>query len=662
MSWMQKLYDTYENCVGTPISLDESNPLIPLHHTLVNAHIEITIDTNGNFLRAKALNKIPTIIPVTPKSLTGRTSGCAPYPLAEKVHYLAGDYEKYGGQKALYFEEFLEQLEEWCASTDAHFKAEAVLRYVKHKCVISDLIHSSIMHIDDKGNLQTTWDDPKTKPDLFKFLGKKEIDQGDALVRWAVEIPGEPDSATWNDRALINAWMRYEETRQQSDGLCFVTGKHGVLANKHPKSIHKGANNAKLVSSNDDNGYTYRGRFSSADQACGVSTEASQKAHSALRWLILRQGSINNEQAIVAWAVSGVSIPDPLANTAGLMEMLEHEFGESVRVKFEENQITEKTESSQYIGDVGQTFALQLNKCIAGYSAKLDSTENIVVMAVDSVVPGRMAITFYRELTGSEFLERIEHWHSAMAWPMPFKAEGSNSKKTIWRVCAPAPKEIAEACYGTRLDDKLKKATVERLLPCIVDARLIPRDLLESAVRRATNRLGRKYGEWNKNLSIACALFKGYHLARGYKMALEPDRNTRDYLYGRLLAIAEHIEERALYLSGEQRESTAARLMQRFADRPYSTWRTIEPKLTPYKIRLQAKRPAFLFRMKQELDKVMDSFVNPDEFAKESTLTGEFLLGYHCQRQALHSYQEDNADQDAANKSTDQGDSDGDSE
>ena len=117
-------------------------------------------------------------------------------------------------------------------------------------------------------------------------------------------------------------------------------------------------------------------------------------------------------------------------------------------------------------------------------------------------------------------------------------------------------------------------------------------------------------------------------------MALESDRTTRDYLYGRLLAIAEHIEGRALYVAGEKRDTTAARLMQRFADRPYSTWKTIELSLTPYKTRLRTQRAGFLYQMEKLLDEVMISFSRED-FAQDAALSGEFLLGYHCQRQML---------------------------
>ena len=52
--------------------------------------------------------------------------------------------------------------------------------------------------------------------------------------------------------------------------------------------------------------------------------------------------------------------------------------------------------------------------------------------------------------------------------------------------------------------------------------------------------------------------------------------------------MAERIEEIALNVADEQRDTNAVKLMQRFADHPYSTWRTIELSLAPYKTRLRA--------------------------------------------------------------------------
>lgn len=118
-------------------------------------------------------------------------------------------------------------------------------------------------------------------------------------------------------------------------------------------------------------------------------------------------------------------------------------------------------------------------------------------------------------------------------------------------------------------------------------------------------------------------------------MGLEEDRSSRDYLYGRLLAVAEKVESMALYFVNEPRETTAARLMQRFADRPYSTWRTIETSLAPYKSRINTKAPGLLKGYMELLDKICCKF-NADDFVNDSRLSGEFLLGYHCQRKWLN--------------------------
>jgi CRISPR-associated protein Csd1 len=238
-----------------------------------------------------------------------------------------------------------------------------------------------------------------------------------------------------------------------------------------------------------------------------------------------------------------------------------------------------------------------------------------------------MAITYYRELTGSEFLSRIEHWHAQFSWQQNFG-------KDRHFIGAPALHDIAEAAFGMRIDEKLKKSTIERLVPCVIDGQPFPRDLLTTIIRRASQRISMPHWAWEKALGIACALYRGTFHQEAYAMALESERTTRDYLYGRLLALADHIESRALHVGGESRDTTAAKLMQRFAQRPASTWRTIELALTPAKSRLRAKRGGFMYEMEKLHDQIVCAFQS-DDFIADTPLSGEFLLGYHCQREAL---------------------------
>jgi len=599
MSWIQKLYETYEQTVQ--LHTEEKTQPWPVAHFSKRAHVEIVIDESGKLRRIKKLNatESATLIPVTEASLGRAGSKIAPHPLCEETSYCAIDFPDGNKKKQM---AYLSNLEKWCQSDQAHPKAKAVLAYLKRATLWADLLGEKMIPLVVEG-----------------ARSKEKISDEKIFVRWRVEASDNLVSATWEDAELIESWAKYDEINNPKNGMCMVLGEEARIGNNHPKFIRHAGDGAKLISANDSSGYTFRGRFTddTGQQACGISYEVTQKAHNALRWLIQRQGHRYGDpkqpQVVVSWAVGGAPIPDP--------------FGSSLTLLLAGG---DTTAPPAVIADTdaGQAFAKRLNLAIKGYSARLGPTDDIVVMGLDSATPGRMAITFYRELTGSEFLARIERWHTDFAWHQNFG-------KDKHFVGAPAPHDIAEAAYGRRLDDKLKKATIERLLPCIVDGQALPRDLLESIIRRACNRTGLERWEWEKFLGIACGLYRGAFKNEGYDMALETDRRSRDYLYGRLLAVAEHIESRALYVGGESRDTAAAKLMQRFADRPASTWRTIELALAPAKSRLRARRAPFMLNMDRLHDEIVAMF-DGDSFMDDSKLSGEFLLGYHCQRQALN--------------------------
>lgn len=663
MSWMAKLYETYE--VGRNLESIGKDRLMPISHTLQNAHINIVVDGDGNFKRASVLEKTQVVLPATEKS-AGRSSGEAPHPLADKIQYISKDYPDYGGRKKSYYLSYEEQLSGWCSSVYCHEKALAVRKYISKGQVVGDLISTRVLYIDEDKKLMAYWpdDEGSSPPLIFKVLptlpknkrvnkDKPEVEPGDALVCWSVEKEGNPDSATWQDEALQHSWIEYDAQSSEGSEFCFVMGEDNKpMALNHPAKLRHTGDKAKLVSANDSSGFTFRGRFTdpTGRQAASVSYEVTQKAHNALRWIIARQGFRNGDQVYVSWAISGKDTPKPLESTWKL-------FNADPIMQEEAGAKTEKVLDHSI--DLGESFAHQLKNYMAGYYAKLEPNEQIIVMGLDSATPGRMGITYYRELLASEFLERIEGWHRQFAWPQRFSKEISDpggkkqsSKKTIWPVSSPAPKAIAEAAYGNILksSETLKKSIIERILPCIIDGRHFPYDLVVSSVRRACNRNNCEKWEWERNMGVTCALYRGFYLRhhnanerREYSMALEEGRTTRDYLYGRLLAIAERIEEIALSVGGEERPTTAARLMQRFADRPFSTWRNIELALQPYMQRLQASRAGFLVNRKKELDIILDAFM-PDEFISEKSLTGEFLLGYHCQKQAWQKKSDDSKD------------------
>lgn len=643
MSWMEKLYHTYE--AGLLLDLPLEQRLMPTSHTLQNAHINIVIDGEGNFKRASVLEKTQIILPAT-ESSASRGSGEAPHPLADKLQYVAQDYEDFGGKKKAYFESYKKQLQTWCESEHAHDKVKAIYRYIEKGAVIRDLLANNIVFVDSDNVLLTQWNsDEGEAPVLFKVLPKEKgmLDQGSALVCWTVEKPSDPSADTWKDGTIQASWIAYDTLDSSNTGLCYITGQEQTLSTNHPAKIRHSGDKAKLISSNDTSGYTYRGRFLDDGQASAIGFDVSQKAHNALRWLISRQGFRNGDQAYVSWAVSGNSIPEPLTDAYSLLETDDFD----LVIVEESDTLTPEAPLNQGV-NLGQTYAIQLRKYMAGYAAKLSPNEQIIIMGIDSATPGRMGIIYYRELFSHDFLKSLETWHSQFAWPQRHTKEIANTTgkkpktQVIWPISSPVPMAIAKAAYGENVTDNLKKKVIERLIPCIIDGQPFPLDLVISCVRKATNRIGYASDAqwlWEKNLGIACALYKGYHQRhpnltqrRDYAMALEENYHSRDYLYGRLLAIAERIEDVALNISGESRPTTAARLMQRFADRPFETWRTIELALQPYIQRLQVSRAGFLTNQLKELDNVQAMFKH-DDFTRKAALSGEFLLGYHCQRQ-----------------------------
>lgn len=614
MSWIQKLHETYEACLGN--EPDGAEPLLPVSHAYQQAHIEITLNGEGKFESARTIGKVETAIPATEQSAGRSGTKPPPHPLCDKVQYCASDYPAWGGKKPSFFKQYEELLSNWCASEHRHQKAEAVLAYVRSGTLVADLVREKVLHATD-GKLLTQWPQSGEVPEIFKVLQATdgERDQGDAFIRWHVREMHKPCSAVWEDTSLQDAWAKYDASTKQVKGLCMVTGQSEVsLAVSHPKRIRNPKDGAKLISANDSSGFTFRGRFDdkTGAQACGIGYEVTQKAHNALRWLIKRQAYKNGDQVIVSWATSGVGIPDPFLSSFDLLDGDEASHAMPLAI----------TDAS-----AGQAFAQRLTLALKGYRAQLGDGAGIVVMGVDSATPGRMAIAYYRELTGSEFLDRIEQWHTRFAW-----AQNFGKDKHFFG--APAPHDIAEAAYGNRIDEKLRKATVERLVPCLIDGQRFPLDLLKLVVHRASQRVSLPHWAWEKTLGIACALHRGTFHQEEYAMALETERITRDYLYGRLLALAEHIEGRALHVGGESRDTTAAKLMQRFAQRPASTWRTIELALAPAKSRLRAKRGPFMHEMEKLHDQIVCAFQGND-FINDSPLSGEFLLGYHCQREAL---------------------------
>lgn len=599
-------------------------PLVPISHTTQKVNIEVALTGKGDFVRARVLrpDEMTTIIPCTEKS-SARTSGLAPHPLFDKLQYIAGDYVQYGGEKKKFdYEEYMKNLQDWCSSPYAHPYVQAVYTYLQKKCLIHDLSEYKILPLNQDGSLMKNWKGGKENaPAIFQNMDKDKT-AFDSFVRFSVnEVRLCDDPDVWK------SFQDYMEEELQKEDYCYAEGKKTKISELSPYKVRNAGDRAKLISSNDTTNFTFRGRFLTAGEAMAIGYEATQKAHSALRWLISRQGTPYGEEIILTWGMGNEPLPSSQSDTLDMVKQGWDEFG------FDRNDAAAVTKTEE-------SFAKAFNKVIQGYKERIPANASISVIALDAAVPGRLAIRYYRELQGSRFLERIEDWHRKFRWKLEYrKAELKPGEKPeqVSFIGAPAPLAIIEAAYGEKADDKLKKQAIERILPCIIDGKNIPVDIMKSAVYRATASVSLEFWEANKVRSIACALVCGYYARKGESITMGLDENCSDrsYVFGRILACAEQVERYGQRLSGADtgtRVTNAERLMVAFTKRPKHTTDLLHTKLRPYLDRIHTKSNydsrAYL-TMLSLLDRL-----GPEAFTDEP-LSEKYLLGYASQKLAF---------------------------
>lgn len=641
MSWIEKCYETYENCkdeVGVIKYRGSNNqymcmPLLPISHTLIRANIEVELDKDGRFLDARplAVNEQLTIIPCTEDSPTRSGKALYPHALADKLQYVAKDYDKFGGPRNPGWDVYHEQLKDWCNSPYADSKACAVLRYLENESLILDLLDKNILALDENGMLPERWMGSKEdKPKVLDTMVTK--DQTESFVRFRVD-----GIELGRDTEIQEKYIQYLESKIEKTGICTVQGKEMPITNCYPYNILKLGSHAKLISCNDTSNFTFRGILDTEEQAISIGYDTIQKAHNALRWLIGKQGCVVGERRFVVWGTKDESVPDIMADS---MDLFDEFFGNL--------KLPPSTED---------VYAKRFNDAIQGYGKALDEKSNIIIMALEAVTSGRLSICYYRETDGSSLIKNISDWHNTFSWRLSYrivKETDKDSWKRVTFIGAPAPIDIAKAAYGEKASDVILQQTAERLISCITEKKPLPRDVMLNVVRRATEGIALKDNERRKVNDIACAVVHGYYSRNKGKeisMAVDNKLDDRNYLFGRVLACAEQTERWAQAdKNSKKRPTNAERLRTAFVQHPAKTTALLQMKLAPYLDNLRSKGIAhvkYYELMLELLDRInLNGFNN-------SPLNELYLLGYASQMQEFWAAK-DNAPDDAdANDVTD---------
>ncbi len=590
MGLFQKAVETYDTMSyrAGKVFAEEKEPLAPMFHITARAGIEIVLDQAGTFIEAHLVDsKAPKIIiPVTEKSM-GRTSKAAakcPHPLCDHLGYLLPcNQTEYSC--------FLKQLSDWANSEFTTPKLQAILRYVQTGTILDDLSGAGIIQLNEAGR-------PKNEK---------------LMVCWSVNGLGEGASGPcWEDLELMKAFSGYTASKLPgaSPVLCMLSGEIASPAGMYPKGIVPAHGNAKLISSNDTRGFTYRGRFLKDWQVATVSDTASQKAHCALRWLVANQGVAFGPRTFLCWSPRGCPVPE-----------IDHPMmrGTSWRA----------ADPTQY--------RQQLSQVLSGWKKDLPEHEGVVITAFDAATDGRLAVAYYNELPASDFLQRLYSWDETCCW-----------EKEPCGVQSPSLRQILINAFGTlqegklKSDDRILAKQMQRLIACRVDKAFFPLDIEQALVEKASNlqiyksKTEKETARLRGNLLfVTCAVIRKYHidhLKEELSMSLDTENRDRSYLFGRLLAIAEAVEN-STYTDDDRRETNAMRMQKIFALRPLSIWRMLEEKLVPYYRRLSPGQQGYYRKITQEIvDKLPSSDKNLNQKLDDIYLIGYYHQRAHCRK------------------------------
>lgn len=633
MSYVNELIDLYsknQDKIGViEYRGDIPYVLLPPFHTTVTAQITVTIDQNGNFMRAElvAQDDKMTIIPVTEKS-GSRTAGKEPHPLCDNLRYLAGDYKDYYKDDGVCNELYMSQIEKWEKSTYSHEKVKAIYLYLKKATLIKDLVEQKIIKLNDNNQI----DDKENMEGIV---------QTKAFVRFIIRSTGEnlhreiPDEC-WKDRTLQDCYIKYVRSQEREKGMCYLTGNMESISYLHSKKIRNEGDGAKLISANDSQNFTYRGRFANREEAVAVGSETSQIVHNTLKWIIRKQGAFFDTMTIVTWESDQLSMPKWNMDTESIITEYENEQEENDWDSWDDDWSEEEE-----VSDGNPITAEKFYKALNGYGKKVDNTSNMILLAFDAATPGRLAMIENVILDTARYLKNIEKWHNDCNWIHEKWKDGKRIQ--FWGMVG--VRDIADILFGIENKGKLsivdgngKKLYAEvakRLLPCIWYGSNIPYDYVNLAVVKASNPLTYKERKnWERVLTLACSMVKKNEKDRNkeeWNVALDKSAKDRSYLYGRLLAVADRIEYMTYDAKDNGRITNAKRYMSTFSQRPYETWKVIEENIQPYLAKLDVVKRKYYENLLSEICNLFDI----DKFKENKKLDGLYLLGFHSQEYDL---------------------------
>lgn len=550
MSLMSALLDTYDFALDNGL-VDNAKlgvnglTLLPVYHSNKKSNgediFELTIDENSEAVAGRFLAKGERVVfPITEDSITRSGAKVAPHAICDELSYLAKEIDPEKNKAYISGIEALLTHEESNPCQNLRIFGEYLMNHDVLKSFIAcyvgkkaHILEESVLHVEEK--------DEQGKEKC------KSMDLNKIFITFKLGRKNAGDLPLSNDINLHRFYIDYvrEKNRTRELSYCDITGSLDYCVERHRGII----GNAKLISiSNNDE--TYYGRLKNGADIYHISYEASQKVHNMLKYLVdnnSHAGFLGAGAYVINWLSKeldkgGLSLlSDAQKENRPKLNESQHE----IINDDDDDDIPDVKEIT--MSELGGGTSEVLKNYFTGKGGTLAESE-FYVLIIEKISNGRVSIKHFKRLSTSDAHERIEEWYRSMEW------------KHFKQRKAPTLYQIVDFLYGyegkegfLKCDkDTLKRSQLERLIPCMLEAKKMPRDM----VRLAFNKLSRRQSyqkQWNMAMFIGCSLIKKYR-KDDLNILIDPERieeveylkESISFYYGRLAAVYEKVELEAV--------------------------------------------------------------------------------------------------------------------
>ncbi|MBM7313958.1 type I-C CRISPR-associated protein Cas8c/Csd1 [Streptococcus suis] len=595
--------------------------LLPIYHTSLKSDgkniISVKLDRDGRFYKAEFMVSDQTIIfPVTADSAARSGSNPAPHPLVDKLSYYVSEVSQ------SQYDQFHKQLANWidfCEEGEVKDFLTRIQHFVSQSDFLSSILNSLFGENYKRDVLKITYVDATDK--------EKTIDLSSCFLEFSIEqFHGFKTKSVTTYKDLHRSFISYTTANQDNFGSCNISGRREPITNKHRGLM----GNAKIISVSNK-GEAYKGRFKEREDVFSVGYETSEKIHLMIKYLLENKNSstwLGSSQYLINW------FSDDLTNESQLDivkpavdDLFEDEDEEESLVSLNPNEENKQIGSSFIKGQ--KLFGNEATY----YVAILNKTSN-----------GRIALKYFRQLQVSQLLNNLEKWQEHYSWEARNKSGEYKLKTSTFNDIITAAYGVDRERYLELDNDSFRSDQYQQLVTALIDGRPLPSSIVKKLEANIKQR--QKYlKHWYQVQQVSLAVLHKQN-RREFTPMLDHEETDRSYLFGRLLAIYELIEE--VHNSSKNpkldkkdvRVTNAERYWTAYSNQPATIMKVLDGKVRYCIDYLKTNETGYWMKLDNELKEIIQ-LLSPIMMDKSvnQPLDYKFIFGYYAEKKYYYTKQ-----------------------